>query len=180
VIDEIQSGFGRTGSLWAFQQFGIEPDILLLGKALGGGMPLGAFVASTAMMNTLTHDPVLGHITTFGGHPVSCAAGKAAFEVLIGENWIQEVKEKEKLLLLQLKHPAIQQIRSFGLWMAIEFNSFETNHTVIQHCIKNGLISDWFLFAPNCMRVALPLCTTVAEINTICAIILKSIEEALL
>lgn len=178
VIDEIQSGFGRTGSLWAFQQFGIEPDILLLGKALGGGMPLGAFVASTAMMNTLTHDPVLGHITTFGGHPVSCAAGKAAFEVLIGENWIQEVKEKEKLLLQQLKHPAIQQIRSFGLWMAVEFNSFETNHTVIQYCIKNGLITDWFLFAPNCMRVALPLCSTVVEINTICAIIHKSIDEA--
>jgi len=178
VIDEIQSGFGRTGTLWAFQQFGIVPDILLLGKALGGGMPLGAFIASTTLMNTLTHDPVLGHITTFGGHPVSCAAGKAALEILIGENWIQEVKEKEKLLLQQLVHPAIQQIRSFGLWMAIEFNSFETNHAVIQQCIKNGLISDWFLFAPNCMRVAVPLCTTEGEIYSVCSIILKSIKEA--
>jgi acetylornithine/N-succinyldiaminopimelate aminotransferase len=105
ILDEIQSGFGRTGTLWAFEQFAIVPDILLLGKALGGGMPLGAFIASHKMMSTLTHDPVLGHITTFGGHPVSCAAGKAAFEVLLQGNYINEVKRKEKILQEHLVHP---------------------------------------------------------------------------
>lgn len=107
ILDEIQAGFGRTGSLWAFQQFDIVPDILLLGKALGGGMPLGAFIADRKLMATLTYDPVLGHITTFGGHPVSCAAGKAAFDVLIGNNMIGDVKEKAKILREELNHPAI-------------------------------------------------------------------------
>lgn len=151
IFDEIQSGFGRTGSLWAFQQFDIVPDILLLGKALGGGMPLGAFITDKKLMNTLTHDPVLGHITTFGGHPVSCAAGKAAFEVLLDEKYIDVIKKKEEILLKEIHHPKIIAKRSCGLWMAIEFDSFETNHKVIQQCIKNGLITDWFLFAPHCM-----------------------------
>ncbi len=180
IFDEIQSGFGRTGSLWAFQQFEVVPDILLLGKALGGGMPLGAFIADKKLMNALTHDPVLGHITTFGGHPVSCAAGKAALEILLDEKYIDKIKEKEKILLQEINHPKIITKRSCGLWMAIEFDSFETNHKVIQQCIKNGLITDWFLFASNCMRVAPPLCITEIELKEMCKIITNSIDEALI
>jgi acetylornithine/succinyldiaminopimelate/putrescine aminotransferase len=180
IFDEIQSGFGRTGSLWAFQQFDIVPDILLLGKALGGGMPLGAFITDKKLMNTLTHDPVLGHITTFGGHPVSCAAGKAALEVLLDEKYIDVIKKKEEILLKEIHHPKIIAKRSCGLWMAIEFDSFETNHKVIQQCIKNGLITDWFLFAPHCMRVAPPLSITENELKEICKVINSSFSEALM
>jgi acetylornithine/succinyldiaminopimelate/putrescine aminotransferase len=176
ILDEIQSGFGRTGTLWAFEQFGIIPDILLLGKALGGGMPLGAFIADIKLMNVLTFDPVLGHITTFGGHPVSCAAGKSALEVLLKGNYIQEVAAKELFLQNNIKHAKIKAIRTAGLWMAIEFDSFETNHAVIQQCIGRGLISDWFLFAPNCMRIAPPLITNEDELHQICKIITESIN----
>ncbi|OIR08262.1 acetylornithine/acetyl-lysine aminotransferase [mine drainage metagenome] len=177
ILDEIQAGFGRTGTLWAFEQFNIVPDILLLGKALGGGMPLGAFIADKKLMNLLTYDPVLGHITTFGGHPVSCAAGKAAFEVLLDGNYIPSVKNKEQFLLKNIHHPKIKAMRSAGLWMAIEFDSFETNHAVIQKCISKGLITDWFLFAANCMRIAPPLITTENELKDICEIINSSVQE---
>jgi acetylornithine/N-succinyldiaminopimelate aminotransferase len=166
IVDEIQSGFGRTGTLWAFEQFDIVPDIFLLGKALGGGMPLGAFIADKKIMSALTHDPVLGHITTFGGHPVSCAAGKAALEVLLESNLINEVKEKEQLLLNELKHPLIQQLRSAGLWLAVEFDSFETNQKVIHQCIQQGIITDWFLFASNCLRIAPPLIINKEELHS--------------
>src|SRR5450432_1639029 len=115
VLDEIQCGFGRNGTLWAFQQFDIVPDVLLLGKALGGGMPLGAFIADRKIMDTLTNNPVLGHINTFGGHPVCCAAGHAAMKVLLDENIIADVFSKEKLFIQYLSHPAIKSIRSCGL-----------------------------------------------------------------
>ena len=177
ILDEIQAGFGRTGSLWAFEQFNIVPDILLLGKALGGGMPLGAFVADKRLMNTLTYNPVLGHITTFGGHPVSCAAGKAAFEVLLEGQFIEAVKHKEQLLLQHIFHPSIVAIRNAGLWMAIEFDSFATNHAIIKKCISNGLISDWFLFNDKSMRIAPPLIITDEELITMCQVIMKSIIE---
>ena len=175
ILDEIQAGFGRTGTLWAFEQFDIVPDIILLGKALGGGMPLGAFIADKKLMDCLTHDPVLGHITTFGGHPVSCAAGKAALEVLLEEDCIPSVKSKEQFLLQYIRHPKIKAVRSAGLWMAIEFDTFESNHAVIQQCIANGLITDWFLFAPNCMRIAPPLITKENELADICRIIAESL-----
>ncbi len=177
IADEIQSGFGRTGTLWAFEQFDVVPDILLLGKALGGGMPLGAFIASQKLMSTLTYEPVLGHITTFGGHPVCCAAGKVALEVLLENKWIEEVKQKEQFLLERLQHPAIISIKSFGLWMALEFDSFETNHAIIQKCIAKGLITDWFLFAPHCLRIAPPLCINEKELHKLCDAVLKSIVE---
>ena len=177
ILDEIQAGFGRTGSLWAFEQFGIIPDILLLGKALGGGMPLGAFIASQKLMSALTHDPVLGHITTFGGHPVSCAAGKAAFEVLLQGEYTGEVKRKEKILMEQLIHPAIISHQSFGLWMSLQFASAEINQRVVHQCIQNGLITDWFLFAPDRMRIAPPLIITDEEIKNMGEIVLKSINE---
>jgi len=179
ILDEIQAGFGRTGSLWAFEQFNVVPDILLLAKALGGGMPLGAFIARNELMDTLTHDPVLGHITTFGGHPVSCAAGKAALEVLLEGKYIEQVKSKEQLLRNIIRHPRIKDIRTAGIWMAIELDSFETNLAIIQKCIEKGLITDWFLFAPNCMRIAPPLITTDDEIKKIAEIVIQSIDEVL-
>lgn len=179
IADEIQSGLGRTGTLFAFEQYGIVPDILLLGKALGGGMPLGAFIADKKLMNALTNNPVLGHITTFGGHPVSCAAGKAALEFLVKGNFINIVKEKEVILQEQLQHKKIRAVRTGGLWAAVEFDSFETNHAVIQKCIANGVITDWFLFAANCLRVAPPLTITNEELITLCAVIKQSIDEVL-
>jgi len=176
IFDEIQAGFGRTGSLWAFEQFDVVPDILLLGKALGGGMPLGAFVSDIKLMNALTNNPVLGHITTFGGHPVSCAAGKAALEVLLNENLVAGVKSKEKLFIDLLSHSAIKKVRSAGLWMSVEFDSFETCKDVIHNCIKSGVVTDWFLFAPNCLRIAPPLIITEEEIKDVCAVIIDSIK----
>jgi len=179
ILDEIQAGFGRTGSLWAFEQMGIVPDILLLGKALGGGMPLGAFIASQRMMHTLTYDPVLGHITTFGGHPVSCAAGKAALEVLLEGNYIKAVNEKEKLLLKQLVHPAIISRQHCGLWMSLQFASEKLAQSVVHRCVQNGLITDWFVFAPDRLRIAPPLIIKEAELKEVCATILRSIDEVI-
>ncbi|HQR93055.1 MAG: aspartate aminotransferase family protein [Bacteroidetes bacterium 24-39-8] len=179
ILDEIQAGFGRTGSLWAFEQYGIVPDILLLGKALGGGMPLGAFIANNALMNTLTYDPVLGHITTFGGHPVSCAAGKAALEVLLDGKWIEAAFEKEAYLKKNLVHPAIQHVNTAGLWMSLQFATPELNQRIVHQCVKNGLITDWFLFAPDRLRIAPPLITSIEELENICKIILQSIQEIL-
>ncbi|MDB5229711.1 MAG: aspartate aminotransferase family protein [Chitinophagaceae bacterium] len=178
VFDEIQTGFGRTGNLWAFEKNKIVPDMLLLGKALGGGMPLGAFIADRKIMQALTINPVLGHITTFGGHPVSCAAGKAAFEVLLNEKLAEQAVVKGRFLLDQLKHAAIKTIRSAGLWMAIEFSDFNFNKKVIDHCIANGLITDWFLFAPQCLRIGPPLIISAEQLSTAAKIILNAIDSA--
>jgi acetylornithine/N-succinyldiaminopimelate aminotransferase len=179
IFDEIQSGFGRSGKLWAFEHYTIEPDILLLGKALGGGMPLGAFISSNKLMSTLANNPVLGHISTFAGHPVSCAAGMAAFTFLLGNNIIENVIKKEQLLLQNIvAHSSIQYINSAGLWCAIGFLNFDAMHKVAQKCIANGLITDWFLFADNCIRIAPPLIATNEEILEIAQIINKSISEA--
>jgi acetylornithine/N-succinyldiaminopimelate aminotransferase len=176
ILDEIQSGFGRTGKLWGFEHYGIVPDILLLGKALGGGMPLGAFISSYEYMHLLTHNPVLGHITTFGGHPVSCAAGKSAFEVLINENLISTIPGKEILFKTCLKHPSIKDLRSKGLLIAIQLESSEAVMNCLQRCLENGLFSDWFLFAADCIRMAPPLTITEEEIRKGCGIILSCLD----
>jgi len=173
VLDEIQTGFGRTGTLFAFEKYGIVPDVILLGKALGGGMPLGAFVSSRSNMNAFTENPVLGHITTFGGHPVCCAAGLAAVDFLIEEELIQGVQKKANLFRQLLVHPIIKSVRNEGLLMSIEFDSFETNKRLIDHCIDKGVFTDWFLFAPHCMRVAPPLIITDEEIEQACSVILS-------
>ena len=173
ILDEIQTGFGRTGSLWGFEQYYITPDIVLLGKALGGGMPLGAFIADRKIMNSFTENPVLGHISTFGGHPVCCAAGMAAMKFLLKHNLIESVKEKEFLFRAYLKHPKIQHVRSRGLLMAIEFDSFDTNKKVIDACIMKGVLTDWFLFGANCMRIAPPLTISKKEIEKACEIIIE-------
>lgn len=176
ILDEIQVGFGRTGSLWGFTQYDIIPDILLLGKALGGGLPLGAFISSSDIMQTLTDNPVLGHITTFGGHPLSCAAGLASMQTLLEEDWISNVPQKEQLFHKLLVHPKIKNIRSSGLLIAIQFESFELNKHIIDTCIANGLLTDWFLFAPECMRIAPPLTINNEEIEKACSTILHSIS----
>lgn len=174
VMDEIQAGFGRTGKLWGFENFDVVPDILLLGKALGGGMPLGAFIADKPLMDKFTENPVLGHITTFGGHPVCCAAGAAALNALLAEKWIDTVQQKKNLFLSLLNHPAIVSVRSCGLWLAIEFASFERNKMVIDYCISNGVLTDWFLFAPQCMRISPPLIITQEQIIESCEVIFQA------
>ena len=176
VLDEIQAGFGRTGKLWGFENFEIVPDILLLGKALGGGMPLGAFIADKKLMSSLINKPELGHITTFGGHPVCCAAGGAAMKVLLEENLMDNVRSKENLLQSLLVHPKIRSVRSFGIWMAVEFDSFETNKKIIDASIQDGVLTDWFLFAPNCLRISPPLIISEEQIRKAAAIILKNCE----
>ncbi len=176
VLDEIQTGFGRTGRLWGFEHFDIIPDILLLGKALGGGMPLGAFIADKELMWSLTDKPVLGHITTFGGHPVCCAAGIAAMQALLDEKLMDRVEEKEKLFRSLLIHPKIKTVRSFGLWLAIEFDSFEANKKIIDSCIQSGLVTDWFLFVANCLRISPPLIISEEQIKEACKIILQACD----
>lgn len=174
ILDEIQAGFGRTGKLWSFENFDIVPDVLVLGKALGGGMPLGAFIADKNMMEAFTENPVLGHITTFGGHPVCCAAGMAAMKVLLEEKIVDAVKKKEELFRSLLVHPKIRSIHSYGLWMSVEFDSFDINKKIIDTCIVNGVMTDWFLFASNCLRISPPLLITEDQIKKACTIILQA------
>ncbi|MFT7588290.1 MAG: acetylornithine/succinyldiaminopimelate/putrescine aminotransferase [Limisphaerales bacterium] len=178
ILDEIQAGMGRTGKLFGFEHFDIKPDILLLAKAFGGGMPLGAFIASSAHMDTLTHDPLLGHITTFGGHPVCCAAGLAAFELITESNLPARIPALEARFKSQLVHPKIVAFRSFGFLMAVEFADFELNKTIIDLCIEKGVLTDWFLYADNCLRIAPPLLITEKQVDEACRVILESIEEA--
>ncbi|MDF2438652.1 MAG: aspartate aminotransferase family protein [Bacteroidota bacterium] len=175
VADEIQTGFGRTGTFFAFEQFGFIPDILCLAKGMGGGMPIGAFISSKEIMNSLTNSPILGHITTFGGHPVSCAAALATINVLLEERLIDKVKEKEELFRSLLKHPAIKSISGKGLLLAVEFESYDQNKKIIDKCIENGVITDWFLFNSHSMRIAPPLNITENEIRSACQVILKTL-----
>ena len=171
ILDEVQAGLGRTGTLWAFERYGVVPDVLVLGKALGGGMPLGAFIADREVMSVLSHNPVLGHITTFGGHPVSCAAGLAAFQTLLDEKYIDTVAQKEALFRQLLHHPRICSLHVAGLLIAVGFESFAFNKRVIDACIREGVLTDWFLFRPESLRIAPPLTITPAEIRDACSVI---------
>jgi acetylornithine/succinyldiaminopimelate/putrescine aminotransferase len=177
ILDEIQTGFGRTGTLWGYQQFKIVPDILLLGKALGGGMPLGAFIANRKLMKHLADNPILGHITTFGGHPVSCAAGLAALRVLMESDIIASVRSKEIQFHNLLHHPRVKAIRSIGLLIALEFENETVCKTVVHECISKGVLTDWFLFAPHCLRIAPPLSISGKEIRKACAVITKALNK---
>jgi acetylornithine/N-succinyldiaminopimelate aminotransferase len=176
ILDENQTAFGRTGKLFAFEHFNIVPDVLVLGKALGGGMPLGAFVASNQVMGALKNNPILGHITTFGGHPVCCASGLAALQVLLDENLIYTVADKAALFKQLLVHPAVKQIRGKGLMLAVELEDFELNKKVIDYCIEQGVIIDWFLHCSNSMRIAPPLIITPQQIQRACHIILHALN----
>jgi len=177
VMDEIQAAFGRTGRLFAFEHFDIVPDMLLLAKAMGGGMPAGAFITSNVIMSALKENPILGHITTFGGHPVCCAAGLAALEVLLNEDLMAAIAEKEIIFRKCLVHPAIKEIRGIGLILAIEFESFELNKKIIDRCIANGVITDWFLHCSNAMRIAPPLIITPGEIKKACDVLMEAVEH---
>ena len=168
---------GRTGKIFAFEHFEIVPDILVLAKALGGGMPLGAFIASKQVMDALKENPILGHITTFGGHPVCCAAGLASLEVILNEDLMGTVAEKEVLFRELLVHPAIKQVRGKGLMLAIELADFDFNKKVIDRCISNGVITDWFLHCGNAMRIAPPLVITREQIRYACKLIIEAIDH---
>jgi len=176
ILDEIQAGFGRTGRLWGFENFDIVPDILLLAKGMGGGMPIGAFVASRQIMDTLKENPVLGHITTFGGHPVSCAASLASLSVILEEDLIKDVPEKERLFKELLQHPAIKEVRGTGLMLAIQLDSFQQVEQVSRTCMENGVIVDWFLHCDSALRLAPPLIITEQEIRRGCSVILDALN----
>ena len=176
ILDEIQCGFGRTGKLWAFEHYGIQPDILLAAKGMGGGMPIGCFISSKEIMSSLKQNPILGHITTFGGHPISTAASLATLETIQNENLIDQVAEKALLFKKLLKHDLIKSIRNQGLLMAIEFESYEVLKRIIDRALEAGIITDWFLFCNNSMRIAPPLTISKIEIKEVCKTLLKSIE----
>ncbi len=178
VLDEIQCGFGRTGKLFAFEHFEILPDILCIAKGMGGGMPIGAFISSKEIMNSLTNNPILGHITTFGGHPVSCAASCASLRVLFEENLISSVGGKEQLFRKLLVDQKIRSINGKGLLLAVEFDSYEQNKSIIDRCIQKGVITDWFLFNSHSMRIAPPLTISEEDIHFACTIILEAISES--
>ena len=175
-FDEIQTGFGRTGHLFAYQKYGVVPDIILLAKGMGGGMPIGAFISDQKLMNAFTHHPVLGHITTFGGHPVNCAAALATLETLLNSHLIEEVPEKENILRTKFIHRHIRELRTAGLWAAIEVESPEMLHTIIARCQDAGMILDWFLFNEKSIRMAPPLTITVQELEEVCEKILEILD----
>ncbi len=177
VLDEIQCGFGRTGKMFAFEHFGIVPDILLLAKGMGGGMPIGAFIASRELMSTLSREPILGHITTFGGHPVSCAAGAACLSVIQDEGLLDSIPAKETLFRELLNHPEIKEIRGKGLMLAVQLRDSQQLFPAIDRCIENGIVTDWFLFCDSAMRIAPPLTITESEIVEACHIINESISN---
>ncbi|PTX18962.1 acetylornithine/succinyldiaminopimelate/putrescine aminotransferase [Pontibacter mucosus] len=179
ILDEIQCGFGRTGTFWAFEQFGIEPDILLCAKGMGGGMPIGAFIAPQEIMAAFKTNPILGHCSTFGGHPVSCAASLATLQTIQEEKLLDGVAAKAALFRELLVHPSIKEVRGCGLMMAAEFESFEVLKAVIDQAIQNGVLTDWFLFCDNSMRIAPPLVISEDEIREACSLILRSIGEVL-
>lgn len=174
ILDEIQCGMGRTGSLFAFEQYGIAPDILVLAKAFGAGMPLGAFIADKSLMQLFTDNPVLGHITTFGGHPVSCAAALAGLQWLEETEVYKEVHEKEKTFRAKLNG---QDISGKGLMLSVNLKNEPRNKKIISKCIENGLITDWFLHCDYKLRIAPPLIISENEIETACEIILNAIES---
>jgi acetylornithine/succinyldiaminopimelate/putrescine aminotransferase len=178
IFDEIQCGMGRTGTLFAFEQFGVVPDILTIGKAFGGGLPIGAFISSKEYMSTLSHDPMLGHITTFGGNPVCCASALAALEVIEQENLLAGVEGKGQLFEKLLVHPAIREVRRIGLFFAIDFESAEKVQQVVTRVLEDGVITFWFLSHPYSFRIAPPLTISESEIRESCGIILKAIQNS--
>ncbi|WP_093098761.1 aspartate aminotransferase family protein [Sphingobacterium mizutaii] len=177
IFDEIQTGFGRTGKLFAFEHFGIVPDILMLAKGIGGGMPLGAFVAPKEMMDVIKANPMLGHITTFGGHPVSCAAARASLKVIQDEKLIEDVDRKAKLFRSELQIPQIREIRGLGLMMCLQLDNFDQVYQVSNYCASKGLIIDWYLHCETALRIAPPLTISEDEIIHSCKIIREGIEK---
>lgn len=177
VLDEVQTGFGRTGRLFAFEHFGIVPDILVLGKALGGGLPMGAFVSARHHMELLMHDPVLGHITTFGGHPLPCVSGLAALNALIAEDMPGNAVRLGDLFKELLVHPAIQEVRGIGAMLAVDLGHAERVRDVVLGCLEQGVLGFWFLSCPTAFRIAPPLCMTEEQVRRACTVILSEIDR---
>jgi putrescine aminotransferase len=178
IVDEIQAGFGRTGKFWAFEHFDFVPDMVVCAKGMGGGMPIGAFIAPKSIMAVFKNNPLLGHITTFGGHPVSAAASLATLQILQQGDLLKQVEEKANLFKKLLVHPKIKGIRNKGLMMAVTFDSFAVLKPIIDRAIQGGVISDWFLFCDDSMRIAPPLIITNEEIKHACEVIMDAIEAA--
>ena len=177
IFDEIQTGLGRTGTLFAFERYGVVPDILCAAKSIGGGMPLGAFISSNEIMSTLKSNPALGYITTFGGHPVSCAAALAALNVVVNENLLSQVDEKSNHFKRLLTHKKIKAVRGTGLFFAVELGSSELRERFIYKGIEHGLLSDWFLFCDTAFRISPPLTITIEQINETVNIINSILDE---
>jgi len=177
ILDEIQNGFGRSGTFFAFKQFDVVPDVLLLAKGMGGGLPIGCFISSQQLLNEFTYNPVLGNINTFGGNAVCCAASLACLQVIQSEQLAEQVEVKSQLIRSLLVHPAIKQIKGKGLMLSIDFGDTDLNFKIIDSCIEKGLIVDWFLFNTHSMRIAPPLVITEDEIKKACGIILEAIKE---
>jgi len=177
IFDEIQTCFGRLGTLFGFENYNVVPDILCIAKGMGGGMPIGAFIASWELMNLLTFEPKLGHITTFGGHPINCAASLATLEVLLSTNVMSKVKEKEQLFRQHLQHQKIKEIRGKGLMLAIEFEDEELAQQVVEKSLENGLILFYFLFTKTAIRITPPLTITKDEIIEGCNTIKGILEQ---
>lgn len=177
IMDEIQTGFGRTGKMFGFEHFGIVPDIVCFAKALGGGMPIGAFAAAKKVMHSFTTNPILGHITTFGGHPVSSAAALAAVSYINNNGLKDEAVAKEKLFRKNLKHPKIFEIRGKGLLLAVEIGSFENVQKFIKQGLTEGFITDWFIFHDSAFRIAPPLNITNQEIVEVCNLIKIALDK---
>jgi acetylornithine/succinyldiaminopimelate/putrescine aminotransferase len=179
IFDEVQTGFGRTGTMFAAERFKVFPDIIVLAKALGGGMPLGAFISSKTIMSSLSVNPPLGHITTFGGHPVCCAAGLASLEVILEENLITGCKRKSDLIKYNLKHQAIMEIRGEGLLLAVKLPDNECVNYAVSHAPDYGIILDYFLFCGDSFRIAPPLTITDEEIIWACSQLSKLLDDVL-
>ncbi len=178
IFDEIQTGLGRTGSLFAFQKYGVVPDIMCVAKAFGGGMPLGGFISSPEIMNTLTFNPVLGHITTFGGHPVCCAAGLAALEYLIEEKLVEQAEAKGALYQALIeKHPQVVEIRRSGLLLAVELGDSSKMYRIMELFKEHGILSDWFLFCDTAFRISPPLTISEQEIRESSQIVLDCLDR---
>ena len=172
IFDEIQTGFGRSGGLFAFMKHGVRPDIVCLGKAFGGGMPLGGVLAPQSLTETFTHHPALGHITTFGGHPVCCAAGLAAFEQIVGQRLWENAQQMGALYeRILAPHPAVKEIRRSGLLLAVELGCSERMFAAMKRFAEEGILSDWFLFCDTAFRISPPLTITEAEVRESCNII---------
>ena len=177
ILDEIQTGIGRTGKFWGFENFGVTPDIIITGKGLGGGMPIEAFVARSELMDLLKEHPVLGHITTFGGHPVIAAAGVATIEALHNSSLIEETLEKEQIIREKLQHPLIEEIRGKGLMLSAIMKSPEVASQVVLRCMDRGLILFFLLFEKRAARITPPLTISKEEVIEGCQIILEVLNE---
>lgn len=177
ILDEIQTGFGRTGTLFAFEKYGIVPDVLCIAKGMGGGLPIGAFVADQKLMNTLTHDPILGHINTFGGNAVTVAAAHATLNVIIRDKLHLRAIEIERIIRSKIKHQLIKELRIVGALGAIDFGSEEFNFKVCKLLIENGIITDWFLFCSTALRIAPPLTITDSELEEVCDKIVSVLDH---